>query len=702
MAGRKKAILWLCVAALLAGWGAAPWAAVQAADVPLAGVFQQAPGDPDGDPAEDPDGETSGDPDGDPAEDPDGETSGDPDGDPAEDPDGETSGDPDGDPAEDPDGETSGDPDGDPAEDPDGETSGNPDGDPAEDPDGETPGDPDGTTPGGPNMGTPPEIGGEGQESPSEGGDTVQTYIESLGTRTMTEGDELYYQTVAPQFANIVSPPDYYPGALTVRVDGQVTVGAGAVLAIGTMAVGSTQELSPLIQDAGGQIVVQAGGELSLTDVEFDWTDGEPLIIQEPGAVVTLWACGDIPQGVIQWADPVVVDNSAQKPGDIWLMEGTPLTAGDLPQQLNTYLVTQGRSEWTTLSLAWDFSPYQGQTQGSITLTGQFLDENGAVLKSRDPLTVTVHWYPVGTLVVTQADWIGDTVPVARLAISEIPEEADRVWGEVSEDGGVTWIAWEDCNQLEIFGNSTGGLLVFSMPDTTPRLFRAAAESWNGHQYWVSEAFLLPTEDSDDQGGNRGGSTLPSTPDRTPAPVPEEPTPTPDQGDTSQCIPGAIQPRPTQQAIHWVVPRPSDPSSQQNTPPAASPQPTPPPVSTAAPPNPEGSPSPDTGTAVSPAPAGTVDPPAPSQDLETGTAVPSAPAASQIPETGSSDAPAPSVSPSGAVYPSGSPSPAVSPASQGDRGLPLPLQAGLVAAGLALCMLVGAAAAGMGPFRRKR
>ena len=728
MSRNKQVVLWLCALALLLGWALNPSGGVRAADVPLAGEIQQTTDNPNGEPPEDPNGEVPEDPGGDPPEAPNGETPEYPDGDPPEDPDGEAPEDPDGDPPEDPDGEAPEDPDGDPPEDPDGGTSGDLEG------------------------GTP--------EEPSEGAGSPQVYIESLGTRTLAEGDELYYQTVAPKFAdNPYLPDNYYPGALTVQVDGQVTVGAGAVLAIGTLSIGGTQELSPLIQGAGGQIVVQAGGELSLTDVEIAWTGEEPLIVQEPGAVVSLYACQSIPEGAIQWAAPVV-DNAFQNPGDIWLMEGTPLTAEDLPQQLNTYLVTQGGSEWTTLSLKWDFSPYQGQTQGSITLTGQFLDENGAVLESRAPLTVTVHWYPAGTLVVTKADWIGDTVPVARLALSEIPQEADRVWGEVSEDDGVTWTEWEDCNQLEILENNTGGLLVFVMPDTTPRLFRAVAENRSEHLYWVSEAFLLPSEDSDDQGGNRGGSTLPETPDRSPAPVPGgdgddgnepedpqppenspapspgdgwgntwEPQPTPDQPEgnsgqgggepdqpqpgqppepepsepsgieTPQPAPGPSRPGYTQQILQWVV----RPHAIQDTggeslalPPAASTQPSP-----SAGVGPEA----DSGTtapAVSDSQGEVGDassPPAADWNpAELADASP-APAASGDLTQKEESSPAPAANGSQAKSDTASPTPVRSAHEQAPA---LPLQIGLAAAGVGVCTLVGLGAAGKGPFRRKR
>lgn len=704
MSRNKQVVLWLCALTLLLGWALNPTGGVRAADVPLAGVVQQTSDGLEGDPPEGPHEETPGEPDGDPPENPDGETPDEPDGDPPENPDGET-------PDE---------PDGGPPENPDGETPGEPDGDPTENPDGETPDDPDGETSG--------VLEGEPPENPSEGIDTPQVYIESLGTRTLAEGDELYYQTVSPQFAGNPYLPDYYyPGALTVQVDGQVTVGAGAIMAIGTMSVGSTKELSPLIQSAGGQIVVQAGGELSLTDVEIAWTGGEPLIIQEPGAVVSLQACGAIPEGAIQWAAPIV-DNAYQKPGDIWLLEGTSLAAEDLPQQLNTYLVTQGRSEWTTLSLKWDFSSYQGQTQGSVTLNGQFLDENGAVLEARVPLTVTVHWYPAGTLVVTKADWMGDKVPVARLAISQIPQDAERVWGEVSEDGGVTWIVWEDCEQLEILGNKTGGLLVFSMPDTTPRLFRAVAENRSEHLYWVSEAFLLPTEESDDQEGNRGGSTLPETPDRTPAPVPganggesEEPQPghppepepsEPGGVETPQPTPGPSRPGYTQQILQWVVPPHSIPDIGGESlalPPAASPQPAPSAsVGTEAEAETtdlvEGGSPPAAGATSSVPPIGgnlsetDIDSPT---ELTAGTPVPVA-SGTLMPDEAVTPAPAVSGSQLESSSPSLAPTGLAPTGAAHSQSLSLPLQIGLAAAGVGVCTLVGLTAAGKNPFRRKR
>ena len=59
------------------------------------------------------------------------------------------------------------------------------------------------------------------------------------------------------------------------------------------------------------------------------------------------------------------------------------------------------------------------------------------------PLEITVRWYTPGTLVVTEAEWKGGTVPTVQLTVPELPEDAN-VWGEVSADGGETWSRWED------------------------------------------------------------------------------------------------------------------------------------------------------------------------------------------------------------------------------------------------------------------
>lgn len=179
--------------------------------------------------------------------------------------------------------------------------------------------------------------------------------------------------------------------------------------------------------------------------------------------------------------------------------------------------------------MTWDMSGYEGQTDGELTLTGQFLDESGQPLSSLVPLTLRVRWYTPGTLVVTKAEWKGSTVPTVELTVEELPEFAD-VWGEVSTDGGVTWTRWEDEDRFFIVEvKREGWACIFQLGDETSGLFRVAAEDpWaDPYAYWRSESFALsPPEDGEDSGGNRGGSTTPGTPDREPEPEPRPEDPT--------------------------------------------------------------------------------------------------------------------------------------------------------------------------------
>ena len=146
------------------------------------------------------------------------------------------------------------------------------------------------------------------------------------------------------------------------------------------------------------------------------------------------------------------------------------------------------------------------------------------------PLELTVHWYTPETIVVTQAVWKGDTVPSVQLTVEELPEWAE-VWGEISQDNGATWTRLDDEDSFFIVnGEPEGYVCVFVLPDDTPRLFRIAAEDTWEQRFWKSESFALSPEDTEDSGGNRGGSTTPDTPDREPQPTQrpsQQPSPTP-------------------------------------------------------------------------------------------------------------------------------------------------------------------------------
>ena len=123
---------------------------------------------------------------------------------------------------------------------------------------------------------------------------------------------------------------------------------------------------------------------------------------------------------------------------------------------------------------------------------------------------------------VTNAVWKGNLLPTVQLTVLDLPAFAD-VWGEVSTDHGVTWTRWEgEKNFFVIDAEPEGSQCVFVLLDETPRMFRVAAEDPWEHLYWRSEAFALQPEETEDSGGNRGGSTNPNPPDREPEPAEPE------------------------------------------------------------------------------------------------------------------------------------------------------------------------------------
>ena len=354
----------------------------------------------------------------------------------------------------------------------------------------------------------------------------VESYKETLSACTIGAGQLISFTTISPSYAGNPATEGYYPGDLTVEITGQIIIEAGGELSIGTLSLGGT-ERSPVItgtRTEAGLIVVKAGGTLRLNDVTFD-TDGTgPLIIQEPGGSVELQMT-QVEEGMVQWSSPLV-DNLYVGPDDIWLEASTPLTPEMLPTTLEVDVQYRGESTTRQVSLSWDVEDYQGETQGQLVLTGTFLDEENAPLLSMLPLELTVHWYTPETIVVTQAVWKGDTVPSVQLTVEELPEWAE-VWGEISQDNGTTWTRLDNEDSFFIVnGEPEGYVCVFVLPDDTPRLFRIAAEDTWEQRFWKSESFALSPEDTEDSGGNRGGSTTPDTPDREPQPT-QQPSPSP-------------------------------------------------------------------------------------------------------------------------------------------------------------------------------
>lgn len=522
-----------------------------------------------------------------------------------------------------------------------------------------------------------------------DGGDGLNVYQVTLDARVIGSGETLSYETIAPEFAGNPFAADYYPGELTVELTGQIVIEKGGCLAIGTLSGGNDKEHSPVLRgslSSDGLIVVRPGGSLILKDVSLD-LEGEGLfVIQEPGGSVALTDM-EPEEGLIAWAPPTV-DNTYQQPRDLWLEEGTALTGAMLPAALGTYLQYQGTQRWNKFALRWDMDAYDGQRSGECTLTGTFLDEAGEALASVRPLILTVHWYTPAQLIVTNTAWLGQTAASAKLELKELPEEATEVWGEVSADGGKTWERWGEFQYQE---EEDYVSCVFSLPDSTPRHFRVQAANEEEHLYWVSEAVLLPKEETkpSDQGGNRGGSTAVIRPSRTPRPAPSptpEPTPTPTPAPTPVPTP-VPTPTPTPTPIPTPTPVPT-------LPPTPTPAAEPTPVPTAEP-----------VPAVEPTTAPEVTPSAAVMAPVTPATVPpkSVPSIEPRPSQLPSPTEEPTAAPSPSVQPSATPSvvpevtlPPSPAAAKAESPAPI-LQALLAVAGVAACALVGVLTA-----RRKR
>ena len=362
----------------------------------------------------------------------------------------------------------------------------------------------------------PSEASGSIPDKPSE-----QDGAYTVTLKAQTISDDLFYETVSPAFKDNPYAAGYYPGELVVEIAGQIVIESGGSLSIGTMAIGSEDEASPVIRGSlqpDGLIVVKSGGSLMLKDTIFDLSGEGFLIVQEAGASVTIQGM-TLDDALAGWGPPMV-DNTLHQPEDQWFEEGTVLTEKLLPQTLTTNLQYKGTSQYTELVLQWNLAEYDGQSSGELILAGHFVDEQGAELISCRPLTLTVHWYAPEQLVVTDAVFMGDSSSSAKLQLQELPKKATQiggaVWGEVSADNE-TWTGWET---FEVRKSDEMVACVFYLPDNTPRYFRVCASNERCNLHWRSDSFLLPTEDSDDSGGNRGGSTSPVTPPREPEPVP--------------------------------------------------------------------------------------------------------------------------------------------------------------------------------------
>lgn len=378
----------------------------------------------------------------------------------------------------------------------------------------------------------------------------IPQHTVSLPAQTIAAGECVSFTTVNAKFEGQELPEGYYAGALTVTLEGTIVVEDGGLFSMGTLSVGGSEE-SPVLQAApgsGAQIVVKPGGQLDFVDVTLEATEGTYLIVQDPGASV-LFTAMTYPEGLVSWSEALVY-NPDETVDDVWLEAGTVLTEALLPATLMANVQFEGQETREALPISWDLSTYDGQTDGELVVNGTFLDENQAPLAAFSPLTVTVRWYHPETLAVTEAIWSGKDTPSASLVLLSLPEDAE-VWGEVSTDGE-TWSRWEDFDLAqEVLG---APLAVFVLPDDTQRYFRVAAADYLLGQFWYSEAVCLPEEESDDIGGNHGGSITPFPPLREPDPVPEpEPEPEPELGveqeepqEPENTLPPVTQPEPVQ------------------------------------------------------------------------------------------------------------------------------------------------------------
>lgn len=482
--------------------------------------------------------------------------------------------------------------------------------------------------------------------------------------------------------------PGYYPGELTVSIEGDIIVEAGGTLAIGTLSIGG-KEASPVVTGSGC-IIVEPGGKLQLTQAILQ-AEGGLTIIQQPGGSVLLQRT-DPPDGMITWSVPLV-QNEYDNPDDLWLEQGTSLTADMLPSSLNTTVQFQGSETDAALALVWDLSAYDGRTEGEeITLTGSFADETGQTLLSAVPLTLTVHCYAPEILAVTDAVWKGETVPTVQLTVQNLPDPDDfrgEIWGEVSTDGGQTWQRWDDEEIFFIVSSTdTGSVCVFRLPDETPRWFRIVAEDTWEHLYYRSEAIYLAYEEQEDSGGNRGGSTSPSVPDRQPTTpeLPEEALP-----PEEELLPEEELPPEEEPSLEQELPSEETLPSEENLPqPEVSIQ------------------TPQTDAADAPAEPGSG-----TQNDRAALPAPQAYAAQDVPARLTENAVSPALS-NDAVLPGPSAAAQNDAAQNAPRSstsaaapepqpqMPLWAQAALGVGGVGVCAGVGLTAAGRGPLHRRK
>lgn len=545
-------------------------------------------------------------------------------------------------------------------------------------------------------------IGG-GSASTGGGAPDSKNHVVELGDCVIGAGEIVSYTTIDVSFPSDIASGNY-SGELTISLKGDVVIESGGELGIGTLSIGGS-ESSPVLRAEGGSITVEAGGRLSLTGVVLEPQEdaAEPFLLQKDGGLLTALAM-DIPEGAVGWGAPLV-DNTYRSPDDLLLPEGTALTEEMLPETLFCTLQHEGKETDKNLAVSWELSAYDGQSSGELTLTGQFLDEEGAVVLSFRPLELTVRWYRTQELLVSDAEWKGGEAAAVTLTVQNLPDPDSfygDIWGEVSADGGETWEAWEEGDSFSIAGiqNSEAYACIFAVPDSTARWFRVCAQEWrNEAARWESAWYeVSPDEEDDDISGNRGGSTSPNPPYRLPALAA-------DPGEETDEPPAADSPDGAEQE---TVQEEGGTASGGETAPEAEPETdedAPPPALTA----PEQTPSAPDAAAVNSA--------AEEEAEFSDTAVEEPPLAGAEndaaeetlelkPEHGFANAEdledAEKAEP-GAGAPETEETAHMEAEQQKEsKGLPLPAQAGLAAGALALCCAGGMAYAGVGPFKAWR
>ena len=238
------------------------------------------------------------------------------------------------------------------------------------------------------------------------------------------------YQSVAPNLPDNAIEQGYYPGQMIIHINGPIVIKDGGSLVIGKLSLWDTNILRPIIQGdltAEGLIQIERGGSLSLSEVDLDLAGQGLFFRQQAGGLVKLTDV-ELEEGQVEWAPPTV-DNTNHSLDDVWLEAGQLLTEEQLPAQWEeAVLYENGEVRTTALDIRWDMEDYDGRTNGTLTLCGSFVDENGEELAALQPLQVQIRWYTPEEIVVTAASWTGKNAATAKLRGPALPAGATEVW----------------------------------------------------------------------------------------------------------------------------------------------------------------------------------------------------------------------------------------------------------------------------------